>query len=213
MPICWTGKACFGVCADGALACWGVLAGGRGSGGFVAVGRLGFRGLLFGGAWARGVRPHLRKPVGGALFGLLGPGPRGVSRQQRGHRSAHADPGRRALPGRWRNGGGLRPARWPGFDRFRQCRAFAYRGVSAGGRAGGRCPTLREGLDSSSFAGSGSACPPGASVVGYGRAGRQCSSTVGSVVLDTGGGGSGGDDRQVPLSGARRPRHPGCQLL
>jgi hypothetical protein len=57
---------------------------------------------------------------------------------------------------------------------------------------------LLDGRDSSSFAGTGSACAPGASVVSYGRAGRQCSSTVGAVVLDTGGGGGGYDSGKYP---------------
>jgi len=44
---------------------------------------------------------------------------------------------------------------------------------------------LLAGRDPKEFAGAGMACPPGASVVGYGRSGPLCSGSTGSVIVDS----------------------------
>ena len=47
--------------------------------------------------------------------------------------------------------------------------------------------SLLDGSDSSAFARRGSVCPPGRTLVGYGRSGPVCSGSVGSVAVDTAG--------------------------
>ncbi|MBM3696082.1 MAG: hypothetical protein FJW79_09150 [Actinobacteria bacterium] len=46
---------------------------------------------------------------------------------------------------------------------------------------------LLDGRDSATFAGRGALCPPGASLVGYGRSGPVCSVDAGSVTVDSAG--------------------------